>query len=120
METNYETVALLIWGDHAFFLTDAAKRAAAKQIVEAPKAKSQEVMASISRRATSTPGAVFWELYTVLKPGHFYSGKLAEVRADFHREGMCPKVRLSGTGQLKQLVWNDCVVHSLPRETGVC
>ena len=27
---------------------------------------------------------------------------------------------MSGTGKLKQLAWNDCVIHSLPRETGVC
>ena len=80
---------MIIWGDHAFFLTAAAKRATAKQAIEAPKAQSQEVVASISRRAATTPGAVFWELYTGLKPGHFYSGKLAEVRADFHKERVC-------------------------------
>ncbi len=29
-------------------------------------------------------------------------------------------MKLSGTGKLKHLTWNDCVIHDLPPEAGVC
>ncbi len=70
---NYESVALTIWGDHAFFLSDTAKKLAMKQSIDTPLVFQNDVLASISRRTPTTPGETYWELYTHLKPVHFYS-----------------------------------------------
>ena len=43
-----------------------------------------------------------------------------QVRADLLREGICPQVSLSGTGVIKGLRYNDCVVHGSPKEAHVC
>ena len=36
------------------------------------------------------------------------------------REGICPQVRLSGTGVIKSLKYNDMIVHGWPKEAHIC
>ncbi len=119
--TNYESVALYIWGDHGYCVNDSGvKRAIVREQVSTPIAQSNTVLATIGRRASSVPASPFWETFSTLGPGHFYSNDLAGVRADLLREGVCPQVRLSGMGMLKGLRYNDCVIHGWPREAHVC
>ena len=119
--TQYEAVALYIWGDHCYTVGDAtAKRAIVKEPVSKLKSQDKEIVATIGRRVDSTPASQYWDTYTELKPGHFYSGDLLQVRAELLREGVCPQVRLSGTGMIKGLRYNDCVVHNWPKEAHVC
>jgi len=37
-----------------------------------------------------------------------------------HRENICPHVMLSGMNQPKALVYNQCVIHNLPKEGPLC
>ena len=89
--TRYDTVALYIWGDHAFTVDDdGVKRTIAKEQISTPTTQSSEVLATIGRRANSMPASQYWETYSKLAPGHFYSHDLVGVRADLLREGICP------------------------------
>ena len=45
---------------------------------------------------------------------------MLQVRADLLREGICPQVRLSGTGVIRSLTYNDMIVHGWPKEAHVC
>ena len=81
---------------------------------------NKEVLGNIGRRTNCTPASQYWDTYTDLCPGHFYSNDLLKGRADLLREGICPQVRLSGTGAIKGLRYTDCVVHSWPQEAHVC
>ena len=45
---------------------------------------------------------------------------LMAVRAEMLRNGICPQVRLSGTGIPKGLRYNDCIIHTWPQEAHVC
>lgn len=85
-----------------------------------PTAQSSEVLATIGRRANSTPVSQYWETYSKIAPGHFYSHDLVGVRADMLREGICPQVRLSGVGVIKGLRHNNCMVHGMPHEAHIC
>jgi hypothetical protein len=119
--SQYETLALYIWGDHCFCVTPETAKQIARESISTPATQSSEVVASIGRRANSTPSCIYWETFVELKPGHFYSNHdLMEVRAKLLREGICPEVRLSGSGQLKMLRYNDCFVHAMPAESHVC
>ncbi len=48
--TNYESVALYIWGDHCYCVDDSGvKRAIAREQITAPTAQSNKVLATIGR-----------------------------------------------------------------------
>ena len=115
--SQYETVALYIWGDHCFCVGDpATTRAIAKEKVSAPTARPHEVLATIGRRANTTPASQYWESYTKLAPGHFQAPNFLAVRVALLEEGICPQVKLSGTGQMKGLRYKDCHVHASRRQ----
>ena len=101
--SQYETLALYIWGDHCFCVTPETAKQIARESISTPTTQSSEVVASIGRRANSTPSCIYWETFVELKPGHFYAHNLLEVRANLLREGICPEIRLSGSGQTKAL-----------------
>ena len=118
---EHEAVALYIWGDHCYTVEDSTvKRAIMKEPVSEPRSQDQEVLATIGRRANSTPASQYWDTYSKLAPGHFKADDLLQVRADLLREGISPQVRLSGVGSIKSLRYNDCVVHAWPKDAHVC
>ena len=119
--SQYETVAIHIWGNHLFTVGDVtAKQAIARQKVHFPETASPTTITPISSAHAKTPQFVEWELYTCIKPGHFYSRDLLATRVKLHKEGIVPHVNLSGLNQIRTLRWNDCVVHALPKEAEVC
>ena len=69
-----------------------------REQVSTPTAQSNEVLSTIGGRASSVPASQFWETYSKLAPGHFYSHDLLQTRADLLRGGICPQVQLSGIG----------------------
>ena len=118
--TRYETVAVVIWGDHLYTLSDpAAKAALAKESESTPDVKDW-VLGTVARSEAKTPGFGEWELYGGLRPGHWYTRDINAVRASLHREHICPFVRKNGMNQIKQLRYQDCIVHSIPKEAEVC
>ena len=118
---EYEAVALYIWGDHCFTVADAAvKKAIIKERIGEAKADDHEVLATIARRTNVTPASQYWETYTKLQPGHFSSSDLMQIRADLLRDGICPRLKLSGTGVIRELRYNDCFVHAWPHEAHIC
>ena len=119
--TQYESVALYIWKGHCYCVDDCGvKRAIVREQVSTPTAQSNEVQATIGRRANSGPASQYWDSYSKLAPGHFYTSDLVGVRPDLLREGICPQVRLSGMGMLQGLRYNDCTVHGWPGEAHIC
>ena len=119
--SQYEAVALYIWGDHCFCVGDpATAKSIAREQVSAPTAQPNEVLATIGRRVNTMPASQYWETYSKLAPGHFQAPDLLKVRAALLREGICPQVRLSGTGHVKALRYNDCHVHAWPKEAHIC
>ena len=105
-------MALYIWGDHCYCVGDSGvKRSIVCKKVAALAAQSNEVLSTIGRRANSAPASQYWETYSKIAPGHFYSHALMGVRAYLLRERSCPQVRLSGKGLPKGLQYNDCVIH---------
>ena len=78
------------------------------------------MLSTIGRRASSVPAKQFWETYSKLAPGHFYSHDLLKTRADLLREGICPQVQLSGLGIPRALRYNDCTIHKFPQEAYIC
>ena len=97
--SQYETVALYIWGNHLFTVGDvSAKQAIARQEIRFPDAASPTTIAPIFKQNAKTPHFVEWELYTGIKPGHFYSRDMLATRNNLHKEGIVPTVKLSGLG----------------------
>ncbi len=98
--SHYEAVALYIWGDHCFAVGDpATARAIAREPLSSPTAQANEVLATIGRRANTMPASQYWETYSKLAPGHFYSNDLVGVRAELLREGICPTSEAVGCGR---------------------
>jgi hypothetical protein len=122
--SQYESVVIHIWGDHMFTVDDpSAKRAIMKESCATPQSLScveKDILANIGRRVNSTPASQYWEVYIKLGPGHFYSNDLLQIRADLLRQGICPQVRLSGTGVIRSLKYNDMIVHNWPQEAHIC
>ena len=103
---RYETIALYIWGDHCYTISDASvKRSIVKEpVVELTKKPDTCLLAKIGRRTNPTPASQYWDTFSKLQPGHYYSSDLNEVRGDLLREHVCPKVLLSGMGVIKGLI----------------
>ena len=119
--SQYEAIALYIWGDHVFTVGDPeTTKRIAREKNSTPATQSGEVLATIGRRANSTPSCSFWDLFVKLAPGHHYTYDITGVRAGLLREGICPEVQLSGSGQMKALRYNDCHVHAMPPEAHIC
>ena len=119
--SQYETVALYIWGNHLFTVGDiTAKQTIARRKVKFPDAASTTTLAPIFKQSSKAAHFVEWELYTKIKPGHFYSRDMQYTRTNLHKEGLAPTVMLSGLGQIKTLRWNDCIIHALPKDAEVC
>ena len=68
--SQYEAVAMYIWGDHCFCVAPATARAIAREQVATPSAQPNEVLATLGRRANSTPASQFWETYSKVAPGN--------------------------------------------------
>ena len=120
-KSQYEALCIYIHGDHMFTVeNETIRRAIAREQISTPKAPKTEILASIGRKANSTPASQYWQTYSKLAPGHFKTNDITAVRADMLREGICPQVRLSGTGLPKGLRYNDCIVHTWPQEAHVC
>jgi hypothetical protein len=119
--SNYEALCIYIYGDHMFTVDDPTiRRAITREQTSIPKAPKTEVLATIGKKANSTPASQYWQTYSKLKPGHFKTNDLMAVRAEMLRDGICPQVRLSGTGMPKGLRYNDCIIHNWPQEAHVC
>ena len=119
--SQYETIALYIWGNHLFTVGDmAAKQAIAQQTTKFPNALSPTIIDPICKRTSKAGHFVEWDLYTQIQPGHFYSRNIKGTSASLHQQGFAPEVRLSGLGQIKALTWNDCVIHAIPKDAEVC
>ena len=117
----YDTVALYIWGDHCFTVgNERIKKSIVREPVTEPSKASPCVLARMGKRTNTAPAAQYWEKYTKLQPGNFRSEDLLAVRADLLRNHICPKVQLSGTGIIKSLRYNDCVIHRWPQEALIC
>ena len=99
---RYKAVRTDILADRCYAVGDAAsKRVMAREPLSAPRSQDKEVLATIGRRGNSMPASQYWDTYTKLSPGYFYSSDLLQVKADGLREGICPQVLLSGTGVIK-------------------
>ena len=85
-----------------------------------PEIKSPILVASIGKRANNSPSVNFWQQYLKIAPGHFFTGDILKVRSELLQQGICPKVVLSGTGEMKTLRYNDMTIHRLHRDSGVC
>ena len=96
------------------------RRAIARAQTSTPTTPKTEILATIGKKANSTPASQYWSTLTKLAPGHFKTTNLMAIRADMLREGICPQVRLSGTGLPKGLRYNDCIVHTWPQEAHAC
>ena len=119
--SKFDTVCVIIWGDHLFTIGDPAIRAA---IAREPNGNFENcpdwILEPIQRIESKAPGIDQWELFTKLMPGSFYSRNINATRAALHRENICPWVFKSGLGQIKRLQYNDCSITQLPREALVC
>ena len=71
-------------------------------------------------RNSTTPSSQFWDTYTTLQAGSFYSAELLKVRGDLLRNHICPHVMLNGCGATKALKYNDCVIHHWPKDAHIC
>ena len=96
------------------------RRAIAREPTSTPKAPKTDILASIGKKANSTPASQYWQTYSKLAPGHFKTNDITAARANMLREGISPQVMLSGTGIPKGLRYNDCIVHTWPQEAHVC
>ena len=97
--SQYETIALYIWGNHLFTVGDmAAKQAIAQQTTKFPNGLSPTIIDSICKHIAKGH-FVEWELYTQIQPGHFYSRSIHSTRVSLHQQGFAPEVRLSGRGR---------------------
>ena len=95
-------------------------RAIVREQISTPQAPKTEILATIGKKTNSTPASQYWNTFTKLAPGHFETNDLMAIRADMLREGICPQIRLSGTGIPKGLCYNNCIVHTWPQEAHVC
>ena len=119
-KSRYETVCYEIRGGHAYFISDQhTKQHLAKETVKEPSPMPPYIVSKMPRRFVEAP-AVEWEPFSDIRPGHFWTRELHAVWANMHKEGIIPKVYLSGVGHLKLLVHGGCTVHQWPRDGGVC
>jgi hypothetical protein len=132
VNTEHRTIALYVWGDHAFFIEDnpKVKEHIAKMEQQIPKSMSEDVVEPLLN-TVSGPDASTWQPWNgqivssahapkALQPGHFYSYDLQSARVDLHKESICPYVVLDGTSQPKHLIYNDLHIHSFPEEAKLC
>jgi hypothetical protein len=63
---------------------------------------------------------LYWELFTELTPGHFYTRDMNKARSILHAQHICPLVVKDGVNKIKMLIYNDCFIHLLPREAECC
>ena len=57
--SQFETLALYIWGDHCFCVTPETAKQIARESISTPVTQSSEVLASIGRRANSIPACQY-------------------------------------------------------------
>ena len=117
----HETMALYIWGDHCFTVSDVAvKRSIVREPTTEPSPQEKCLLGKIGRMNNTAPASQYWDTYSILKPGHFKSSDLMAIRGALLREHVCPQVVLGGMGNLKTLRYNDCFIHNWPHEAHVC
>ena len=118
----YEQIAIRIWGDHCYVVGDpAVTRIISRESVSTPTIPSSEIVATIGHRISSIPPSQYWSTFSKIAPGHFKCDDVIQIRAELLSEGICPQVKLSGTGIVKGLRYNDCHIHNWPTKTAhVC
>ena len=90
-QSKFETICYIVYGDHAYFIEDAATKAhIAKMGLNQPAPHSEFLVAKPSRGATG-PAARLWEEYGGIKPGHFLDLRLAGCAPRPARGGRHPQ-----------------------------
>ncbi len=118
-EKQRTSLCLYIWGDHAFFVDDSHTKGVFAKAEAAPLKVKPETVLAVATKPTEPFDK--WEPFDgTLKPGHFYHPDLLSVRLELHRQRICPKVGLSGLGQISTLTVKDCIIHQERREAGLC
>ena len=121
MTTKYENLVCHVWADHLYCVAEpAAARTVVAQLAKAADAPLLWCLAPIQRRPRRGADVSSWELFTSMSPGDFYTKDIDETRAKLHAQSICPTVQKDGMNRVKALRYNDCVIHSLPREADVC
>ena len=119
--TAFDDVCIYIYGDHMYVIDDPIlKRNIIKEDVSTPTPISETSLAAMGKHLKTNPGAQYWESYQGISPGHFKTWDLSEVRLQLLREGICPKISLSGAGKMKSLKYNDMTIHSWPQDGYLC
>ena len=104
IKSEYESIAIYIWGDHVYCVGDEKiTKAICRESISLPTPPNNEVLATINHRMPSTPASQYWSTYSYIQPGHFKCDNLVDIRTELLKQGICPQVKLSGTGIIKGL-----------------
>ena len=90
--SQYETVALYIWGNHLFTIGGmAAKQTIAQQTTRFPNALSPTIIYPMCKHTAKAGHFVEWELYTQVQPGHFYRRNIKGHKSIFAPTRVCAR-----------------------------
>ena len=118
-EKQRTSLCLYIWGDHAFFVQDPhTKSTLARAQKRRIRITPETVLCVISK--PSEPYLNWRDFEGDIEEGHFKHPDLAQLRVELHSKGICPKVGLSGLGQMSTLRVKECVIHQARREAAMC
>jgi hypothetical protein len=102
-EGDYDDVCLIIWGDHLYTISETSARNRIIKQEITPIIHESWVLGGILSNHKKGVDFSFWELFTELMPGHFYTRDMHKVRSILHAQHICPLVIKNGTNKIKML-----------------